>query len=83
MAVSYKITDKDFKLIEKYKNIKVPIFVCLNKTDISKFDEVYPKLEKLNELKYITEFVSLSAKTGKDVDKLIEKIVEYSRRIAS
>ncbi len=74
---SSKITDKDFKLIEKYKNIKVPIFVCLNKTDISKFDEVYPKLEKLNELKYITEFVSLSAKTGKDVDKLIEKIVEY------
>ena len=31
-----KIGEKDFKLLEKYKNVKVPIFVCINKTDIAK-----------------------------------------------
>ncbi len=71
-----KIGEKDFKLLEKYKNVKVPIFVCINKTDIAKYDEVYPNLAKLNELPYITEFISTSAKTGKDVDTLIQKIVE-------
>ncbi len=70
-----KITEADFKLVEKYKNSKVPIIACINKTDIAKFDEVYPKLDRLNGVDYITEFVSTSAKTGKDVEKLIEKIV--------
>ncbi len=71
-----KIGDKDFKLIEKYKNVKAPIFVCINKTDIAKYDDVYPSLAKLNDLPYISEFVSTSAKTGKDVEKLIQLIVE-------
>lgn len=71
-----KIGDKDFKLIEKYKNVKAPIFVCINKTDIAKYDDVYPSLAKLNDLPYISEFISTSAKTGKDVEKLIQLIVE-------
>lgn len=71
-----KIGEKDFILLEKYKNVKAPIFVCINKTDISKYDEVYPNLAKLNELPYITEFFSTSAKTGKDVETLVQKIVE-------
>ena len=70
-----KITEKDFILIDKYKSEKVPIFVCINKTDIGKYEEVYPKLEKLNELKYITEYFSTSAKTGKGVDLLLSKLV--------
>lgn len=70
-----KITERDFGLIEKYKSFKVPIFVCINKTDIGKYEDVYPKLERLNELKYISEYVSTSAKTGKGVDELLTKLV--------
>ena len=71
-----RIDDRDFKLIDKYKNVKVPIFVCVNKTDVSKYDEVYPSLAKLNELPYIAEFVSTSAKTGKNIDELTQKLVD-------
>lgn len=70
------IMDSDYALIEKYQNINVPIYVVLNKTDISSFEKVYPKLEKLNEYKFIKEFISVSAKTGKNVDDVIKKVVE-------
>lgn len=70
-----KIFDSDFKLIEKYKNTKVPVFVCINKTDISKFEDVYPKLDELNKMGMNVEYVSTSAKTGKGVEELVEKLV--------
>lgn len=71
-----KIIDADFSLIEKYLGLEIPVFVVINKTDIASFDKVYPKLEKLNEYKSVSEFVSVSAKTGKNVDVLLEKIIE-------
>ena len=70
------ITDADYKLLEQYLKGEVPVFVVINKTDIASFEKVYPKLEKLNEYKEVAEFVSVSAKTGKNIDLLIDKIVE-------
>lgn len=72
-----KITDKDYELVEKYTSTSIPVIVVINKTDIATFEQVYPKLVKLNEFKSVKEFVSVSAKTGKNVDELISKIVAY------
>ena len=60
-----KITDADFSLIEKYQNLDVPVFVVINKTDIASYEKVYPSLEKLNDYKFISEFVSKNCEESK------------------
>lgn len=70
-----KITDADFSLIEKYQNLEVPVFVVINKTDIASYERVYPSLEKLNDYKFISEFVSVSAKQNRNIDVLLDKII--------
>lgn len=70
------IKDADYELIENYKNSDIPVFVVINKTDIASFEKVYPKLNKLNEYKFVSNFVSVSAKTGKNMDELKSKIKE-------
>lgn len=71
------IKEADYELVEKYQNSSVPVFVVINKTDIATFEKVYPKLERLNGFTGIKEFVSISAKTGKNLDELKAKIVKY------
>lgn len=70
------IKEADYELIQKYENSDIPVFVVINKTDIASFEKVYPKLEKLNEYKFVSEFISISAKTGKNLDELKSKIIE-------
>ena len=69
------IKEADYELVEKYSESDVPVFVVINKTDIATFEKVYPKLERLNKYGNIAEFVSISAKTGKNLDELKQKIV--------
>lgn len=70
------IKDADYELIKSYENSDIPVFVVINKTDIATFEKVYPKLEKLNEFKFVSEFISISAKTGKNLDTLKNRIIE-------
>lgn len=70
------IKEADYDLIEKYENSEIPVFVVINKTDIASFEQVYPKLERLNNYKFVSEFISISAKTGKNLSELKEKIKE-------
>ncbi|MCR5553738.1 MAG: GTPase Era [bacterium] len=69
-----KIGQEDYKIVEKYAESKVPVFVVINKTDITSYQEVYPKLAKLNEYKFISEFVSVSALKKKNLNELISKL---------
>ena len=70
------IKQADYDLIQSFEKSEVPVFVVINKTDIATFEKVYPKLEKLNQYGFISEFVSISAKTGKNLDELKSKIIE-------
>ena len=69
-----RITEKDFNLIESYSKVKVPIFVVINKKDVATYEKVYPKLAKLSEMKFIDSFFSVSAKTGENVQQLVNAI---------
>lgn len=71
-----KIDNRDFELIESFAGVTLPIFVIINKTDISKYEKVYPNLAKLNDYKFVTKFLSLSAKTGENVKSLVDALVE-------
>ena len=66
----------DYKLIEKYKNSAVPVFVVINKTDKVKPDKVFPILAKLNDYTFISKFFSLSALAEKNVNFLLEDIIK-------
>lgn len=69
-----KIGQEDYKIIEKYSKNKTPVFIVINKTDIASYEEVYPKLAKLNEYKFVKEFVSVSALKKKNLEELISKL---------
>lgn len=69
-----KIDNRDFELIESFSNVSLPIFVVINKTDIARYEKVYPNLAKMNDYKFVTKFLSLSAKTGENVKNLVSAI---------
>lgn len=71
------IKQADYDLIESFSGSEVPIFVVINKTDIATYEKVYPKLAKLNEFKFVKEFISVSAKTGKGITELKDTIIKY------
>ena len=71
-----KINQTDYEIVESYKNSKAPIIVAINKIDKAKYEDVYPKLAKLNEYKFIKDFVSVSAKDKKNLDEITSKILD-------
>lgn len=70
-----RINDRDFDIIESFAKSKVPVFIVLNKIDISAYEKVYPSLAKLNEYKFIHSFFSVSAKTGKNIKELVDALI--------
>lgn len=60
------------KEIESIKELSkhAPIVVAINKTDIINYTEVYPIIQKLNELNCIKNIIAISAKTGENIELL-------------
>lgn len=56
-----KINQEDFKIIERYKAVKCPVFLVINKIDVTSYEKLYPILAKLNEYKFVHKFVTTSA----------------------
>ena len=69
------IRDKDVDFVKSYDD-KNTILV-LNKVDETKFETLMPKLSLFNDLKNIVDIIPISAKTGKNVDNLIELIKKH------
>jgi GTP-binding protein Era len=65
------VTDTDYKIIAKYQNVKIPVFVVINKLDISKDEKLFPILSKLNEFKFVQKFFTISALKRKKLDILV------------
>lgn len=63
-------------LFERFKRIKTPILLLLNKTDLAKGSQVKDKVEYWKQsLPNITEVVPVSAKTGQNVDTILDKVI--------
>jgi len=71
-----KVTDVDYNLIKKQESLGVPVFVVVNKIDISSYEKLYPVLAKLNEFKFVQKFITLSALRQKNVEELTKSILE-------
>lgn len=71
--------DDEFEpeILGRFERLKVPILLVLNKIDLAKGSQVDEKIKYWkNALKNITDVVPLSAKTGKNVDTLLPRILD-------
>lgn len=72
---STKINSFDYELIEKYKESKIPVFVVINKVDISSYEKLYPILAKLNAYQFVKQFVVISALKRRNLDEIDKAIL--------
>ncbi len=70
-----QFTQERLDFVKSYD--KKNTILVVNKIDETSFEKLYPKLAIFNELKNIKDIVPISAKKGKNVDKLVEIIKSY------
>ena len=71
-----RVNQEDFKIIEKYKKVKCPIFIVVNKIETTNFEKIYPVLDKLNKYDFVKKFITTSARRGINVDELERELVD-------
>ena len=71
-----RIGQEDYKIIEKFANVNCPIFIVVNKIELTNYEKMYPILTKLNEYKFIKKFITTSAYRRINIDELENDLVE-------
>lgn len=69
------LTNEDIDLLNKYKQIESNLLIAINKIDIAMPEQVMPILKYLSDKNYKNIF-PISAKNGKNIDLLLNKIIE-------
>ena len=64
-------------ILDKLKDINVPVFLILNKIDKINYQEVLPKIEEYKDYFPFKEIIPISAFKRKNIDELIKTITEY------
>ncbi len=71
-----RVNQEDFKIIERYKKVKCPVLVVVNKIETTNFEKMYPILDKLNKYDFVKKFITTSAIRGLNVDELEKDLLE-------
>jgi GTPase len=64
-------------IIEKFQQIKTPVFLVINKIDKIHPDELLPLIESYKEKYSFSEIIPISALQGNNVETLLEQIKKY------
>ena len=70
-----RIGGGDKAVLEDIQGMRCPRFLAVNKIDIVTPEKLMPQLAELNEFKF-DQIFSVSARTGENVDLLLEKLIE-------
>ncbi|MBL8026748.1 MAG: GTPase Era [Fibrobacteres bacterium] len=70
--------ENDRGILKNVAKLEKPIIVVLNKMDLSNNMKAVPIVEEISKAVKVAEFVPISAKTGDNVDKLLEVIRQYA-----
>lgn len=70
-----KINNFDFELIEKYRESVIPIFVVINKVDMSSYEKLYPILARMNDFGFVKQFVVISALKKRNLEEIDRAIL--------
>lgn len=71
-----KIGAGDRYVVEQLSKINTPVFLLLNKVDLLQKEKLPDIIRRAGELGDFTEILPLAAKTGMNVELLVDKIVE-------
>ncbi len=66
----------DDPIIKRLQKVKIPLFLLINKTDLSTPDKIIPLIQWWNKLITFKETIPLSALNKKNVDTVLKLIVE-------
>ncbi|WP_428909165.1 GTPase Era [Niallia sp. Krafla_26] len=64
-------------IIEKFQNIKTPVFLIINKIDKVHPDQLITMIDSYQQKFEFTEIIPISALQGNNVDRLLDQIKEY------
>lgn len=67
----------DRRIATGLADVKIPVILVINKTDTRKRDEIFAVIDAYKDLLSYAEIVPVSAKSGDNVDVLIEQIFKY------
>jgi GTP-binding protein Era len=67
----------DEKIMERFKHIKTPIVLVVNKADLGKGSQVEDKVTYWKEHFNASEIIAVSAKTGENVSTILELVKKY------
>ncbi len=70
------LKDEDLQNLKKYATGQVPVIVALSKTDIMPKEKIPETVARFSEIENLTKVISLSARRGKNVKKLLEEILK-------
>lgn len=71
-----KITEFDKRLIRDNYNAECPVFVVINKMDLTSYEKLYPVLSELNAFSFVKKFFVLSALKKMKLEPLLKAIEE-------
>ncbi len=75
--VTEKIGKGDKFILEKLKEVKIPVFLILNKVDKIKKELLFPMIEEYNKLFNFKEIIPISALKNDNIKDLINTIKKY------
>ena len=70
-----RIGQEDYKIIEKFANVKCPVFLVVNKIELTNYEKFYPILAKLNEYSFVKKFITTSAIRSLNIEELENEIL--------
>ncbi len=75
--VTEKMGKGDKFILDKLKDVNIPVFLVLNKIDKIDYQNVLPLIEEYKNLYNFKEIIPISASKKKNVDELIKTISNY------
>ncbi len=70
------LKDEDLINLKKYATGQIPVIVALSKTDIMPKERIPETVAKFSDIENLTKVISLSARRGKNVKKLLEELLK-------
>lgn len=64
----------DMFVMDKLKDVKVPVFLLINKVDLMEKDEVLKKIAEYAQLFPFAQIIPISALTGENVDVVVDEL---------
>lgn len=69
-----RIGQEDYKIIERYENVDCPVFLVINKIELTTYEKMYPILAKLNTYSFVKKFLTTSTYRNINIDALEKEL---------